>query len=237
MIVALLTGKGNNTLKDKNLIPILGRPLLYYPAIAAKKSSFFTHFYVSSDGKEILNVANNIGYKKIKEPIIDSNSNHRHIDSILFALEEMKKDNVFPDILVILLANSVSVKKKWIEDCIQQILDNDKISAVVPVVKHLDKHPYRAKKINRQNFLEPFFDFKNVDISTNRQDLEPNYFLCHNFWVLNTKKSIYSKKGQPPWTFMGNKIRPYIVEESIDVHDRDDIVSSTRWLKKYGDKR
>ena len=35
-IVALLTGRGNNTLKDKNVLPVLGKPLLY---------SHFIHFF------------------------------------------------------------------------------------------------------------------------------------------------------------------------------------------------
>ena len=30
-VTALLTGRGNNTLKDKNILDILGHPVLYYP--------------------------------------------------------------------------------------------------------------------------------------------------------------------------------------------------------------
>ena len=51
-IVALLTGRGNNTLKDKNVLPVLGKPLLYYPAMAAKTCSLITDFYVSSDDEK-----------------------------------------------------------------------------------------------------------------------------------------------------------------------------------------
>lgn len=47
-IVALLTGRGNNTLKDKNVLPVLGKPLLYYPAMAAKACPEISDFYVSS---------------------------------------------------------------------------------------------------------------------------------------------------------------------------------------------
>ena len=53
-IAALLTGRGNNTLKDKNVLPVLGKPLLYYPAIAAKTCNLITDFYVSSDDEKIL---------------------------------------------------------------------------------------------------------------------------------------------------------------------------------------
>ena len=44
-IAALLTGRGNNTLKDKNVLPVLGKPLLYYPAMAAKTCNLITDFY------------------------------------------------------------------------------------------------------------------------------------------------------------------------------------------------
>lgn len=53
-IAALLTGRGNNTLKDKNVLPVLGKPLLYYPAMAAKTCNLITDFYVSSDDEKIL---------------------------------------------------------------------------------------------------------------------------------------------------------------------------------------
>ena len=39
-VVALLTGRGNNTLKNKNILPVLGKPLLYYPAVAARANLF-----------------------------------------------------------------------------------------------------------------------------------------------------------------------------------------------------
>ena len=47
-IIALLTARGNNTMKDKNIRPILGHPLLYYPATSAKKSKsyFCSLFYI-----------------------------------------------------------------------------------------------------------------------------------------------------------------------------------------------
>ena len=48
-VYALLTGRGNNTLKDKNILDILGHPVLYYPACAALKSAFVDKCFCSSD--------------------------------------------------------------------------------------------------------------------------------------------------------------------------------------------
>ncbi|MFR8834826.1 cytidylyltransferase domain-containing protein [Bacteroides nordii] len=232
-IVALLTGRGNNTLKDKNVLPVLGKPLLYYPAMAAKHCKLITDFYVSSDDEKILSAAMQCGYKKIVRPVELALPTAQHVDAITHALEVMKKEGIVPDILVVLLANSGIIKVEWIEESITNILENKKISASVPVLLEMDNHPYRSKRLREDGCLDTWFDFKGQRVSTNRQDLPMNFVLCHNFWTLNLERSIYSKEvGQQPWTFMGNNIKPIIVKESFDVHDEDDLIRTEKWLIK-----
>lgn len=234
-IVALLTGRGNNTLKDKNVLPVLGKPLLYYPAMAAKACNLITDFYVSSDDEKILDAAAACGYKKIVRPAELALPTSQHIDAIKHALMVMKEDGVVPDILVVLLANSGIVKKEWIEESIQYILRDNTTSAAVPVLLEMDNHPFRSKRLREDGCLDTWFDFREKNISTNRQDLPMNFVLCHNFWTLNLKESIYStQKGQQPWTFMGNKIRPIVVKESFDVHDEEDIIKTEKWILQEG---
>lgn len=236
-IAALLTGRGNNTLKDKNVLPVLGKPLLYYPAMAAKKCSLITDFYVSSDDQKILNAAADCGYKKIVRPAELALPTSQHVDAITHALSVMKEDGVEPDILVVLLANSGIVKTEWIEESIQYILKDAKVSAAVPVLLEMDNHPYRSKRLREDGCLDTWFDFKGQHISTNRQDLPKNFVLCHNFWTLNLSESLYSEEpGQVPWTFMGNNIKPIVVKESFDVHDEDDIRRTEKWLLEEGIK-
>lgn len=236
-IVALLTGRGNNTLKDKNVLSVLGKPLLYYPAMAAKSCNLITDFYVSSDDPKILNAAAECGYKKIQRPAELSLPTSQHVDAIRHAIEEMQKENVNPNILVVLLANSGIIKTEWIEESVQFILQNRKISAAVPVLLEMDNHPYRSKCLRDDGCLDTWFDFKGKNISTNRQDLPVNYVLCHNFWTLNLSQSLFSKEeGQQPWTFMGNNIKPIVVRESFDVHDEEDIKRTEKWILEEGIK-
>ncbi len=231
-IAALLTGRGGSNLANKNILPVLGNPVLSYPARAAKESEYARYFYVSSDDKKILDIAGRIGYKGILRPGHLAKSSSKHVDVLLHALKRMEKeDGLVPNILIVLLANSVAVKTKWIDDCIKVMLKDKTISAVVPVCMDQDHHPFRAKKISNRGMLEPFFDFKKQKVSTNRQELEPSYFLCHNFWVLNVKKSIFSKEGQQPWAFMGNKVKPFIIDDCCDIHTAGDLKRSEEWLK------
>lgn len=236
-IVALLTGRGNNTLKDKNILPVLGKPLLYYPAMAAKSCPLINDFYVSSDDEKILDAAADCGYKRIVRPPELALPTSQHVDAIIHALDVMKNDGVKPDVLIVLLANSGIVKMEWINESIQCILKDETLSAVVPVLLEMDNHPYRSKRLREDGCLDTWFDFKGKNISTNRQDLPMNFVLCHNFWTLNLRESIYSKKqGQPPWNFMGDRIKPIVVKESFDVHDEEDIRRTEKWLMEEGIK-
>ena len=80
--VALLTGRGNNTLKDKNIREVCGRPLLAYPAEAARQSNLIDDFFVSSDDEKILSVAQDFGFKRIKRPASLGRSDSKHVDVI-----------------------------------------------------------------------------------------------------------------------------------------------------------
>lgn len=232
-IVALLTGRGNNTLKDKNILPVLGKPLLYYPAMAAKSCKLITDFYVSSDDSKILKAAEDCGYKTIVRPKELALPTAQHIDAIKHALQIMQQDDIKPDILVVLLANSGIIKKEWIEESIINLIENPKLSASCPVILEMDNHPYRSKRLREDGCLDTWFDFKGKNVSTNRQDLPLNFVLCHNFWTLNLANSLYSQEeGQQPWTFMGNNIKPIVVKESFDVHDEEDIIKTEKWLIK-----
>lgn len=230
-IAALLTGRGNNTLKNKNILPVLGKPLLYYPGMAAKSCNLITDFYCSSDDDAILSAAESIGYKRIVRPDELALPTSQHVDAIMHALSVMKEDGCEPDILVVILANNAITKKEWVEESLQYILNDNTISAVVPVMEEMDHHPYRSKTVDEKGFLKTWFDFSGKKISTNRQDLPKNYVLCHNFWTLNVKESVCSEReGQQPWTFMGNKIKPIVVEESFDVHTLEDLKKSEDWI-------
>lgn len=229
---ALLTGRGNNSLLDKNILPVFGKPLLAYCATAAKKVLNPENLFVSSDDSKILEAAGKIGYKPILRPEVLSGPDAQHIDAIIHGLNHIESvANESIDILVVMLANSATIKSEWIAEAINMIEKDPSITSVVPVYNEQDHHPFRAKKIDHEGKLVPYFEFEEKFVSTNRQDLTPNYFLSHNFWVLNVSKSIKLNDGHKPWTFLGKKTMPILVEGCFDVHTLDDIEKTKVWLK------
>jgi len=235
-ISVLITGRGNNTLPDKNVIDILGKPLLQYGAIAGKSIKRSQSFFVSSENEKILLAAEECGYQRIQRPEEYSKPDAQHVDCLIHALETMKAEHsVEPEILVVILANCATIKAEWIDDCIDLLLENTEATSAIPVQKNNDHHPLRAKRIDESGFLAPFSNTLSQPVSSNRQDLDPNFFVCHNFWVLNLNnmKSDLSL-GHPPWPFMGDKVIPYEVDYSLDIHHPEDIYLTELWLKSNG---
>jgi len=128
------------------------------------------------------------------------------------------------------LANSPTIKSSWIKKSISILKKNRKISSVVPVQANNDFHPLRAKRVVG-NRLRPYLK-NNKNISTNRQDLENNYFLCHNFWTIRTKE-ILKNNGYLPWKFMGKNCYPLIINNSVDIHDQKDLHLARFLINKH----
>lgn len=118
---ALLTGRGNNTLADKNVRDVLGHPVLYYPANSARKSASISDFWCSSDDEKILSAAEVLGYKRIVRPSELALPTSQHKDCILHGLKVMEQAGQLPDIVVVLLANNVTVTAQWITECVEII--------------------------------------------------------------------------------------------------------------------
>ena len=115
----------------------------------------------------------------------------------------------------------------------QMMLEDESVTAVVPVYEDNDHHPLRAKTLEADGTLAMYEKGIVEKISTNRQDLPTCYFLSHNFWVLNVEYLMTGKEGQQPWSFMGDKILPYAIDESIDIHHHVDLILAKEWIEKY----
>lgn len=232
-VAALIIGRGNNTLKDKNIRAVHGRPLLHWSALAAKNSNKIAHFYISSDDDKILDAGARVGFKKIKRPDQLATPTAQSSDAVLHALETIGK-NVKIDILIVMHANVGTIKTQMIDDCLDIIESDPQISSVIPSHYMPEYHPYRAKMINKNGFLENVINYGPRSISANRQELDPCVFFDHSFWVLRVENGVNAINGQMPWPVMGNNIKPYITEGCFDVHDEHDLIRTEKWIEQHG---
>ena len=237
MNIALLTGRGKSlSLPDKNIMKVLGRPMFSYPALMAKRAKTIDDVYISTDGEVLMEMAQKMDIKIIKRPEHLAQPDSQHKDAIVHALEELNKKNIYPEIIVVLLCNVGTHAAGMIDKCVNILTKNKEIDSVVTIDERNEYHPLRAKKLGDNGFLEPFISSNSDEkISTNRQDLEPCYFLDHSIWALRVKNCfIHNEGGQPPWDFMGKKILGIPQKGAIDIHSIEDISYTEKWLLENG---
>jgi len=231
-IVALIIGRGNNTLKDKNILPVHGKPLLQWGALAAKRSKFIGRYYISSDCDKILSAGLAVDFKAIQRPDELASPTSQSSDVVKHATQIIESEGDLA-IMVVIHANVGTITTEMIDSCIELLLSNSRLSSVVPSHTKDEYHPLRGKKINELGELVPFVDGV-TKVSANRQDLEKCLFFDHSFWVLDKVNGIESPDGQYPWPVMGNHILPYITEGCFDVHDLEDLKTTEDWILDHG---
>jgi CMP-N-acetylneuraminic acid synthetase len=226
-VAALMIGRGGSSFKDKNILPVLGVPLLLWTAAAARRSRHVTRFYCSSDCPRILETAAIGGYRPIERPTELATATAQSTDAVRHAFPIMEEDGPI-DILVVQHANVGTITTAQIDACIDCLLANPEATAVVPAHQHPEYHPARAKRLLPDGSLGLFVD--DSDISANRQDLPTAYFFDHSFWVLRGRRAVFDPAGQAPWPCMGAHILPYETEGCRDVHDAADLAATAEWL-------
>jgi len=226
-IVALMIGRGGSSLKDKNVLPILGYPLLQWAAAAAIRSKYIGRYYISSDDEKILSTAESMDYKRIKRPLDLSSDTAQSCDAVRHALNIIQQDGDV-EVVIVQHANVGTISENIIDTCIDYLLADERLTAVIPSHQCNEYHPLRAKSINDEGVLMPYVE-SDSPVSANRQDLPLCLFFDHSIWAIRAS-AIIGKNGQPPWDCMGNCIMPLETSGCLDVHSLEDLHKTEQWI-------
>lgn len=217
--------------KDKNMWAVAGKPIVYYPMMAATLSSHVHETYVTTDSREVKMVALSMGIKIIDRPEELSGDNVNHGEVIKHAVEQVPDE--FENI-VVLLGNTIMTDEHLINQALIMLNDQSEIDSVMSVIDLSDNHPVRTMKLDENDHLQSFFSYEeNINPSTNRQDYEPAYLYDGGVWAFR-RACIHSSGNIGPWWWMGDKCAPIIRPWTPvrDVHDNVEIAVSEWWLEQ-----
>lgn len=221
--IALLCGRGGSvSVRDKNLYPVLGRPMMVYPLLAAQAATKIDEVYISTDSIRMQEVARENGVSVINRPSGLATATSQHVDTLIHALEHFRNEDVEVRFLIVLMCNCATYPSGLIDRCIIRLESDPSADSCVTGYINNDHHPYRVKKMGKDGYLRTWIDLSFISVSTNRDDLPDCYILDHAMWVLRVA-TCFPPNGQKPWGFMGKKVLFEENRGSRDIHSMEDL--------------
>jgi len=217
-IVAIIPARGGSKgIPKKNIVKLVGRPLLEYTIKEAKRSKFIDKIILSTDNQKIANVAKACGAEvPFLRPKKISTDFSPTIETVKHAIKFLITNQAYvPDIILLLQPTSPLRTAKLMDRSIR-ILKSSNASSVIAVSK-IKKHPYTSFWL-KSGFLKPFKrDFKKFSLRQKNPDLYFPTGAIYTFWYNTIKK--YN-------TIYGPKMKPLIVNEdelNIDIDTNYDL--------------
>ena len=221
---------GSKGIKNKNILPFNGQPLVARILKTALKSKYINRLIISTDSKKYAKISKKYGaeipFLRPKNLSGDKAHELEFINDLLIKIK--KKDNYVPDLVVRLLATVPFQITQDIDIAIGKVLKNKKLDACF-VVSEARQHPLKALKINTKNNLVDYFSGSSSKIGTkqNRNLFKKAYFRS-NIIVsrINTIKKFKSLAGKKN----GYHIIPQ--SRSIDIDSKEDFLFAEYIEKK-----
>jgi CMP-N-acetylneuraminic acid synthetase len=236
MITALICGrKGSQGLPDKNIYPVLGRPLTWYSLQAAVHSRSIHRIYLSTDSAVIAGIGKEHGVSLIPRPPELATDQALLEDVLRHGVKCIENDlRQTPEAVVILLSNAATVLSSNIDKAIDMLRQDPEADSVATVALLNQYSPIRAKRISDGKLLPAVnpAQFGNT-ITCDRKCIGDIYFCDASLWVIRPRCMTHPDP-QPPFPWMGKKILPIVQRGGLDVDDEEGIFATIQWLRRHG---
>lgn len=240
MIAALLLGReGSVGFPGKNIYPVLGRPLMAYPLLAAKNSKFVDKVYVSTDSPKIKEIGRQYGAEIIDRPVRLCTPEALGEDAFVHGFEVIRaSSNEDIELMVLLLCNAATITSETIDGGIEILRDNPDMDSAVTVSKYNMWSPLRARKISGDGLLHPFVSFEAfgdpAKLNCDRDSQGDVWFADMGVSIIRPQCLEHLEEGLLPQKWMGQKIFPLKQWGGLDVDYEWQIPQVEYWLKKHG---
>ena len=176
-VLALIPARGGSKrILKKNIKEFCGKPIVEYSIEAAFKSGVFDEIMVSTDDREIADIAMRAG---ASVPFMRSNDSANDLatisDVIREVLEKYKERGKSFDYYAVIYATAPMIKAEYLRSGYELLKNSDK-GFMLPVVRY-SYPPQRSYRINRD-----VLEYNDPDSYAIRsQDLEPWFHDCGMF--------------------------------------------------------
>lgn len=242
MIPALLLGReGSVGFPGKNIFPVLGKPMMYYPMMAAERSRYITHLYFSTDSEKYKQMGGERGWNIIDRPDYLATKEALGEDAFVHGYQTIrdkhKKDDQI-EVVVMLFCNAATITAETIDKGIEVLRENPDYDSAVTVSKYNMWSPLRARKIGDDGLLHPFVPFETFGgpkiLNCDRDSQGDSWFADMSVSIVRPQCLENIDDGLLPQKWMGQKIYPLKQWGGLDVDYEWQIPQVEYWLRKHG---
>jgi N-acylneuraminate cytidylyltransferase len=229
--VVLLTGRGGSkSVTGKNVYPVLGRPLAYYPMLAATRARKVDRIYVSTDSPELKRLAEAMRIGVIDRPPELARDDSELVDAFTHAMSVIGEGIRY---LVTMHCNCGVHREGLVDECITLMDQRPEADSCVTGFIEQSVHPYRTKRVDAEGYLHPWLDVPE-GTPTNRQALASRCFVLDGAVRVLRVERCFPARGQRPFTYLGRRILHVLNHSGGDVHSLEDISRVERLLRRAG---
>lgn len=190
----ILARGGSQGIPKKNIYPINGKPLIYY-TIKQCREAGIENIYTSSDSEEILEIASNLGSKKLFRPKEFSTNFSTSEESWIHAIQSIKEINFESDWIFAPQVTSPIRHPYDIKNACEMALTNQ-FDCLFSVVNFDD---FFIWSFNKQKLSPMNYDYKQ---RKRRQDIDSktllengSFYMFKPKGILNTNNRLHSNIG------------------------------------------
>ena len=199
---------GSQTIKNKNIKIICGKPLIYWTIKFALEHKRIDDVIVSTDSIKIAEIASKYGAKvPFLRPKKYSNNNSSELSAWKHILNFYKKQNIMPQEFISLPTTAPLRKTKDINRCMD-LYESKKLDGVVTIIESKRSPYFNLLKNNNKNYLETFSTKK---IFYNRQDNPKTYDLLTVAYIYNSNFVLKTD------SILKGKIEGVLIDESTSL--------------------
>jgi CMP-N,N'-diacetyllegionaminic acid synthase len=226
-ILAVIPARGGSKgIPNKNIVPLLGKPLINWTIEAARSSQYIDQLIVSSDDPQICEVAAAAGCEvPFLRPAALATDDAQTIDVVIHSMDETPGF----DLVIVLQPTSPIRTSLDIDKCLELMVECGAWTAVS--VTPVREHPFLVYSMSPEARLNSLVKIE-PNISLRRQDLPPAYSLNGAIYIAETQWLRKSRVFVSPETV--GYVMPY--EASVDIDNKSDLHLAADYLRSRGNR-
>jgi GTP:adenosylcobinamide-phosphate guanylyltransferase len=240
VVTALMLGReGSVGFPGKNTTPVLGRPLMSYPLLAAAAAERVEKIYVSTDSENIKKIALEHGASIIERPpelaTKEALGEDAYVHGYKYICDQL---GTVPELVVLLFCNAPTILGQTIDEGVRVLLEDPSLDSAVTVSAYNMWSPIRARKEGPDGLLQPFVPFEAFGelkaVNCDRDSQGDVFFADMSVSIVRPRCLDDLNYGVLPQRWMGRRIYPLKQWGGCDVDYAWQIPSVEYWLREHG---